>query len=130
MDKTVVANCKVYEVPVNLLYNFKQKGKHNLYVGTGLSTYFMKHEGYDYSYKYAGMVIPKSISINNRNQHNFSVLTLTGGYKYNLSPRISFSAEPYVKLPLNGIGFGKVELKSGGLLFNATVKPFAKRNKK
>jgi len=130
MDNTVTADCKVYEVPVNLLYNFKQKGKHNWYAGAGLSTYFMKHEGYDYSYTFSGMVFPKSISLDNENQHNFSVVTLTGGYKYNLSPRFSLSAEPYVKLPVNGgVGFGKVKLKSAGVLFNVTLKPFAKGKK-
>lgn len=127
MDNTVAANCKVYEVPVNLFYNFKQKGKHNLYAGAGLSTYFMKHEGYDYSYTLAGMVFPKSFTIDNQNQHNFSVLTLAGGYKYNVSPHISVSAEPYVKLPLNGIGFGNVKLKGSGVMMNVTVKPFARK---
>jgi len=127
MDNTVAADCKVYEVPVNLLYNFKQKGKHNWYAGAGLSTYFMKHEGYDYSYSISGMVFPKSISLDNENQHNFSVVTLTGGYKYNLSPRLSLSAEPFVKLPVNGgVGFGRVQLKGAGVLFNVTLKPFAK----
>jgi len=130
MDNNVDANCKVYEVPVNLLYNFGSKKKHNWFAGAGLSTLFMKSETYDYSYSYFGQVYPKSYSIQNENQHNFSVLTLTGGYQYNISPRISVSAQPYVKLPLKGIGFGKVQLKGSGAMLNITVKPFAKGNKK
>ena len=130
MSNTVAANCKVYEVPVKLLYNFGKKGHHNWVAGAGISTYFMKKETYDYSYSYSGIVYPKSYSIENKNQHNLSVLTLTGGYQYNLSPRVSFSAEPYVKVPLTGVGFGKVKLKGGGVLVNLTVKPFAKKNKK
>ncbi len=130
MDNNIEANCKVYEIPVNLLYNFGQKRNHNWFAGAGLSSYFMKHETYDYSYKYAGQTYPKSYSLDNANQHNFSVLTLTGGYQYKISPHVSVSAEPYMKLPLNGIGFGKVHLKGGGVLFNVTVKPFGRRNKK
>jgi hypothetical protein len=33
-------------------------------------------------------------------------------------------AEPYLELPLNGIGFGKINLNSTGLLFTLVVKPF------
>jgi len=124
------ANCKVYEVPVNLLYNFGKKGNHQWYAGAGLSSYFMKSETYDYTYKYYGQNYSKTTTINNENQHNFSVLTLTGGYQYDVSKRVSVSAAPYFKLPLAGIGFGKVQLKGGGVLFNATVKPFGKKNKK
>ena len=130
MDNTVDANCKLYEVPVKLMYNFGQKRHHNWMAGAGISSYFMKNETYNYSYTFAGIVFPKSYSINNENQHNFSVVTLSGGYQYNLSPRVSFSAEPYVKVPLKGVGFGKVHLKGAGVMFNVTVKPFAKRNKK
>jgi len=130
MENDIEANCKVYEIPINLLYNFGQKGKHGWRAGAGVSSYFMKHETYDYSYKYAGQSYPKSYSLDNENQHNFAVLTFTGGYQYNLSPRVSLAAEPYVKLPLTGIGFGKVQLKGGGALFSVTLKPFAKKNKK
>jgi hypothetical protein len=33
--------------------------------------------------------------------------------------------EPYFKLPLSGVGFGKVKLNSGGVLVTAVIKPFA-----
>lgn len=122
------ANCKVFEIPVNLLYNFGKKGKHNWYAGAGISSVFMKSEVYDYSYDYFGQTYKDQTVIKNENQHNFSMLGLTAGYQYNISNRVSLSAQPYVKLPLKGIGFGKVELKSGGVLMNLTVKPFAKKH--
>ena len=34
-------------------------------------------------------------------------------------------AEPYIKLPLSGVGYGKVKLNSGGLLITVGFKPFA-----
>jgi hypothetical protein len=33
-------------------------------------------------------------------------------------------AEPYIKLPLTGVGYGKVKLNSGGVLFSIGVNPF------
>jgi hypothetical protein len=57
------------------------------------------------------------------------VLTLSGGYQYNLSNRFAFLAEPYLKLPLTGIGAGKIKLNSTGLLFTAVYKPFRRAKK-
>ena len=124
----IEANCKVYEIPVALSYNFKQKGKHNWSAGVAVSSYLMKKETYDYQYKTAyGQAYSKSYSIENQNKHYFSVLTLSGGYHYDLSKRISIAAEPYFKLPLKGVGFGKVKLKGGGVMFTTTVKPFIRK---
>ena len=64
-------------------------------------------------------------TIQNQNQHWFSILTLSGGYQYKISNRFSIMAEPYIEMPLSGIGFGKINLNSSGLLFTAVIKPFA-----
>ena len=125
----IEANCKVYELPLSLLYQFKQNNKHNFYAGAGISSYLMKSEVYDFSYKTAaGQPAYRSYTLINKNKHYFSTLSFAGGYRYQLSKRISFAAEPYVKIPLTGVGFGNVKLKSAGVLFTAIVKPFAKRN--
>ena len=65
----------------------------------------------------------------NENKHYFSVVTLSGGYQYKLNNRFSFIAEPYVKIPLSGIGLGKIKLNSTGILVTAAIKPFAKKRK-
>jgi hypothetical protein len=88
----------------------------------------MKNERYDYNYKTpAGYTYKYSKEASNENKHYFSVLTLSGGYQYMFNKRVSLQAEPYVKLPLIGIGLGKIDLNSAGILFSLTVKPFAKR---
>lgn len=123
----VDANCKVYEIPVSLSYNFGQRKNHNWFVATGLSSFLMKTEHYNYQYKTsAGQRYYYEKTINNANEHYFSVLSLSGGYQYRFNKRISLQAEPYVKLPLSGIGLGKIKLNSSGILFTLTVKPFAK----
>lgn len=129
----VDAVCKVYEIPVSLSYNFWQRKKHNWFGNVGLSSFLMKTEDYDYNYKvpYYGQgytYYTYKSAIKDKNKHYFAVLTLSAGYQYNLSKRVSLQAEPYVKLPLAGVGEGKVKLKSAGVLFTATVRPFAKKN--
>ncbi|MDQ6901679.1 MAG: hypothetical protein M3139_01550 [Bacteroidota bacterium] len=120
------ANCKVYEIPVTASYNFRKVKKHQWFIGGGLSSYLMKKESYDYYYKYpsSGYVYTKSWSISNKNQHYFAVLDLSTGYQYNFNKRVAVIGEPYLKIPIEGVGAGKVRLNSGGVLFTLSVKPF------
>jgi hypothetical protein len=121
------ADCKVYEIPLAIYYNSRQVKNHNWLGGIGLSSFLMKNESYDYLYKTpAGQSYNYLYAVSNENKHYFSVLTLSGGYRYKLNNRISFIAEPYIKIPLGGIGLGKIKLNSTGLLFTAAIKPFAK----
>ena len=125
--ENVNANCAVYEIPVKLNYNFGKSKDHNWFVSGGLSSYLMKKEAYDYNYKTpAGQTYSKDWSISNKNKHFFSVLAISGGYQYSLNKQLSIIAEPYVNMPLTGIGAGKVKLNSGGILFTVNVKPFLK----
>jgi hypothetical protein len=92
----------------------------------------MKSESYDYYYKYTltGPTINSKWTTKNENKHFFSVLTLSGGYQHHLSKNISLTIEPYIKLPLSGVGYGKVKLNSGGMLFSIGAKPFNNNSKK
>lgn len=124
------ADCNIYEIPLTVYYNFKQVKNHNWFTGMGLSSYLMKKETYDYQYKTpTGQFWNYTHTYNNENKHYFSVLTLSGGYQYKLSNRVNLTAEPYLKLPLSGVGEGKIKLNSTGILVSAAIKPFVKQKK-
>ncbi len=127
--ENVNANCKVYEIPVLLSYNFGNSSKQHWFATTGLSSYLMKKETYTYSYKSipTGPTLSRQFTLLDINKHYFSVLTLSAGYERAISPKISIMAEPYLKLPLTGIGYGKVKLNSGGILFSVGIKPFSSK---
>jgi hypothetical protein len=128
--ENIDANCFVYSIPVNINYNFKKVKNHSWFLSTGLSSYLMKRETYEYYYKYpSGQTYTKEWTIHNQNKNFLSVLNLSGGYQYFFNNRISVMAEPYANLPLSGVGAGKVKLKSTGILFTLNVKPFLKRGK-
>jgi hypothetical protein len=122
------ANCRVIEIPVKLSYDFAVKDRSNWFAGAGLSSYLMKREDYLYEYKSntTGNSYYHSYETKNENKHYFSVMNLSGGYTYRLNKTFSLSAEPYVEVPLTGIGAGKVHLNSGGVLFTVGVSPFRK----
>jgi hypothetical protein len=128
--KEINADCNVYEIPLSVYYNFKPHKKHNWFAGAGISSLLMKKEHYDYLYKTpTGQSYTYARTVVDENKHYFSVVTLSAGYQYNLNNRISLIAEPYFKLPLAGVGAGKIKLNSTGLLFTAAVKPFGRSKK-
>ncbi|MGN6265891.1 MAG: hypothetical protein ACTHM5_09465 [Ginsengibacter sp.] len=128
--ENVDANCMVYEIPLKIDYNFKSLKNHSWFISTGLSSYLMKKENYDYYYKTpAGQLYNKDYTINNKNKHFFSVVSFSAGYQYYLNNQFSIAAEPYINLPLKGIGEGKVKLNSGGILLTLKMKPFLNNEK-
>jgi hypothetical protein len=124
---SVNGSCKIYEIPLSLAYNFAQRKKHNWFANVGLSSFIMKKEDYLYNYKTpTGQTYTYDYGVSNQNKHYFSVLNLSGGYQYKFNKRIYLQAEPYLNIPLGGVGLGKIKLNSAGILFTLTVKPFAK----
>ena len=122
-------DCKVYEIPVTVSYNFSRATNHNWFASTGLSSYLMKRESYAYLYKdpSTGNTDYYYKTWNNKNKHYFSVLNISGGYERIFSKRLSLIVEPYVQIPLSGVGNGKMKLNSAGLLFTVNVNPFTSR---
>ena len=127
--ENIDANCKVYEIPITVDYKISSTKKQSWFVSAGVSSLLMKEETYEYYFKpnSSPTYITYTRTINNQNKHYFSVLNLSGGYTRVLNKNISLQAEPYVKISMTGVGYGKVDLNSGGILFSAIIKPFAKK---
>src|SRR5688572_31351689 len=126
--KYIDANCKVHEIPVTIDYTISSNQRSSWFASAGLSTIIMKEEKYDYYFKpnSSPTYITYTRTIYNQNTHYFSQLNISGGYTRNINNNISLRAEPYVKIAMGGVGLGKVDLNSGGILFTGIIKPFAK----
>ena len=59
----------------------------------------------------------------------FSVLNISAGFEHNISKQLSVQAEPYLKVPLKGMGYGSMNLDSYGLYLTFKYKPFLKKSK-
>jgi hypothetical protein len=125
----VDADCKVYEIPLSLSYHPGRSEKQQWFASAGISSLLMKKEVYNYYYKpvATGPVVSSKWTISGQNKHYFSILTLSAGYQRNVSGIVSFSIEPYVKLPLAGVGYGKIKLNSTGVLFSVGIHPFVRK---
>ncbi|UOQ98546.1 hypothetical protein MUN81_03420 [Hymenobacter sp. 5317J-9] len=111
----VDGTCTVLDVPLNLRYDLLSRPGYALYGSTGLSSFFMQRETYSYAYvEYNKPGYWEGEAVN-ANRHLLSILNLSVGYERTLSPRWSLHAEPYVKVPLAGVGVYKLKLTSAGV---------------
>jgi|GEM_PF-2906963 len=119
----IEANCKMIEVPVSVGYTVVRKKRTSAYVMAGTSAFFIKKEDYQFYFKnQSGNDITRSVTFTNNSNHYFSSLNLSAGIEQKISNRLSIMAEPTIKIPLGGIGFGKVKVYSAGLLITAKIK--------
>ncbi len=107
--------CTVLDVPLNLRYDLLVRPGYRLVSTVGLSSFFMQRESYNYDWTDASGAHTWANSAVNQNRHFLSILNLAAGAEWGLGTRWSLLAEPYVKVPLAGVGLGKVKLLSAGV---------------
>lgn len=111
------ASCKVLEIPMNVRFYALNLPKNRFFVGSGISSYWMLHERYQYNY--ADPYYPYRVKeLNNENRHLWSILNFSLGWEKSLSSHWRIQIEPYLKMPLGDVGFGKVRLVSTGAFLN------------
>ena len=111
--------CDVIDIPLNIRYYFKPEKINRLFASTGLSTYLMLTEDYYYQYENNDpQHLVQSWSGKNENQHYFAIYNLSVGYQRAIGKQWFLEIEPFIKLPLTGIGFGDVDLWSTGSSFS------------
>jgi len=114
----VEGDCYMFEIPVNLRFDLLASLKNYAFISAGLSSYFMKKENYDFHYTNNSVQYDSRYrSYNVSEQYLFKVLNLSIGYERMMTKRLSLQLEPYIKLPLNGLGFGNMQLSSYGAFF-------------
>lgn len=113
---SVDANCLVYEIPLQVRFNVFEKGRQVFYAIAGISSYLMQKETYDYTLIRNGYYDPYRASYSfSGNRHPFSVLSLSAGIQQQLGKRTGLLVEPYVQLPMGGVGEGSIRLYSFGI---------------
>jgi hypothetical protein len=121
-DLQVKADCNVIDIPVNVNYRVLDKKKISVSINTGLSSYFMLKEKYDYIVQKPGQ--PQQVStteINNKNQHVFGIANVSLSFDHQISKAVSLGVQPFAKLPLTGIGNYDIGLRSAGVSFSVNI---------
>ena len=121
--KNIQANCKVLEIPLSVAYKITAYKKGSIYASIGSSTYFMKREDYQFYFKgQNGNDTTRAAHFVNNSNHLFSSLNFSVVAEKRINNKFSLLAEPFIKLPLSVIGFGKVKLYNTGILLTAKFK--------
>jgi hypothetical protein len=118
----VKASCNVLDIPLNVNYKVVDKKVYSVSVNTGLSSYLMLKEKYDYIYPQVGSN-PNIVSyqVSNQNKHILGVANVAITVERKIGSNLSIGVQPFMKLPLTGIGAGNASLKSSGLSFSINM---------
>jgi Outer membrane protein beta-barrel domain len=113
--KDVDGTCHMLEIPLNVRYNFSTGPRMKWFATAGLSTYLMSRENYNYQVEYNWVTEDSMWNIHKPSQYWFSIVNLSAGFEQRVGKIGSLRLEPYVRIPLSGIGTGKLPIVSGGL---------------
>jgi hypothetical protein len=106
--------CTVLDIPINIKYQVIAGARNNLFLSTGLSSYIMTKEHYNYVYNN----YQNHYEIKNKNKHLFAIHNVSVGYERHLGPNWTLGVEPFLKTPLSAIGYGNLKLMSAGANFS------------
>jgi hypothetical protein len=114
-NSEVNGSCNMWEIPLNVRYNFNPEGRLHWFATAGLSTYLMRGEKYTYTYQYNGWGLDSAWNTKKPSQYPFSVVNLSVGLEQRLGKIGFLRIEPYARVPLTGMGAGKLPIMSTGI---------------
>lgn len=115
------ADCKVLDIPLNLRYDLSQRAKSRWFVASGISSYLMLNEKYDYTYPPHSYPKWKNWEGSTGN-YWLGVMNFSMGFERQIGRNLSIQAEPFFKLPLAEVGLGKIKLNTSGIFISARYK--------
>lgn len=106
--------CILIDIPINLKFEFMQFSRSRMYASAGLSSYIMLSEDYKFKYSSYGSGQADQWSSNTGTRHWMSNAGFSIGYELDIHQNWSLRAEPFIRVPLKEVGWGKVNLYSMG----------------
>ena len=104
----------ILEIPLKLKYDFLKK-KNGRFFGTiGASSYILAKESNKYLVDLNGNQQKLTRNYSNNGKYVTAELNLSAGYDYKLKQK-TVRIEPYVQLPMKGIGVGSMPILSTGI---------------
>jgi hypothetical protein len=121
--KWVQADCFMWDIPINIRYDWLLKKKQRAFASVGVSSYIMNKEDLYYYHSYYNNPADKVWVNEQNNSFWMSALNLSVGFEQRLSEVLSIQAEPFMKMPVREIGYGKIDLNSFGIFLSLKYSP-------
>ena len=108
---------RLFELPVKFKYGVFQKNKSGVFLSTGISSYLMTREENDYLAMMNGTEQSMSGSYNNNRRYIAVMANIGAEFNYKTGKNTRLRIEPYLQIPLKGIGIGSMPVMTTGLHF-------------
>ncbi|MGB8195129.1 MAG: outer membrane beta-barrel protein [Chitinophagaceae bacterium] len=106
---------RLLEIPVKLKYNVIRKRKWNVFSTAGLSSYVLTHEKNNYLLTVNGSQQNMISNYEKASKYFAAAVDVSLGYELKASPRLRLRLQPYLQIPLKGMGVGSVSVQSIGV---------------
>ncbi len=119
-------DCDMWDIPLNVRYNIIIKPGIKWFVNTGTSSYIMRNQAYTYYFIVNNYPAKKDWKTGSQQNEWFNIINFSAGFEKALNKSWSLQTEPFVKLPVRGMGFGKMDISSYGILVGIKYSPVFK----
>jgi hypothetical protein len=113
-------NSKIIEIPVKFKYDFINNGRNNLFSAAGITSYLLTKETNNYHAMVNGSPQDMDKSYNDVTNYTAATFYFSAGYEHRILKRNKIRIEPFLQIPLKGIGVGKMPVTSTGLHLGIT----------
>lgn len=117
IPQSVDGSCDVVEFPLMVQYTIAGNGRHKWLAAAGTSSYLMLNESYRYKFEEPNPGAKEGWASKNTARFYFNMINITVGYERQVLPGLMIGVEPYVKIPLEEIGWSNIRLFSTGASF-------------
>lgn len=114
------------EIPIIVKYHMLNRNRHNIFGTIGLSSYITNSEHLEYEEELNGVTTSEYIELEKRTSNFLASANFSLGYQFKIRNKYQIRIEPYLNLPIKGIGKGDAPIISKGifigLIYNSPKK--------
>ncbi len=119
-----VGKCLLIDIPITVKYNVLNFERSRLFASGGVSSYIMLNEDYRFTYRSYGNSQQQRWQEKTGTRHWMSNAVFSLGYEIDLRNKISLRVEPFIKVPMQEVGWANVKLYSMGSFVSVNYKIF------
>lgn len=105
----------VFEIPVKIKYDFLRRTNNSFFASAGVSSYLLTKESNDYLTLINGTQQRMIGNYQNATKYFAGSINVSAGYNQKIGNQLSIRMEPYIQMPIKGLGVGAMPVSSAGL---------------
>ncbi|MEP6597366.1 MAG: outer membrane beta-barrel protein [Ginsengibacter sp.] len=118
--KSLYTNSAVIEFPFKVKYGLVSVAKSNIFITGGASAYMITRQKNNYQASLNGNDEQFSGMYSKNDFLLPAALSMSIGYEHTISKFLNIRAEPFLKIPLKGMGIGNLPVTSAGMQLSIT----------